>query len=86
MARDQRRPFGLGLLHPVFAEHALSGGDDRLDRFGAEGLRHRDQRDGCGIAPGIAAGARDFLAYRRKSVFPVHGFHFVNAVRERFKF
>ena len=81
MARDQRRPFGLGLLHPVFAEHALSGGDDRLDRLGAEGFRHRDQRHRRRIAPGVAAGARDFGAHGRKSALPIHAFHFVNAVR-----
>ena len=36
MLRHQRRPFGFGLLHAVFAEHALAGGDHRLDRSGAE--------------------------------------------------
>jgi hypothetical protein len=29
---DQRRPFGLGLLDAILAEHALAGSDDRLDR------------------------------------------------------
>ena len=38
VAGAQRRPLGLGFLHPVFAEHALAGGNDRLDRIGAEGL------------------------------------------------
>ncbi len=81
MARDERRPFGLGLLHAVFAEDALAGGDDRLDRFGAERLRHRHQRDCRRIASGVAAGARDFLAHRRNGVLPVQvcahfgGFH-----------
>ena len=43
MPLPQRRPFGLGLLHPVLAEHPLPGGDHRLDGVGAEGLGHRDQ-------------------------------------------
>ena len=35
---DERRPFRLGLLHAVLAEHALAGGDDRHDRISGEGL------------------------------------------------
>ena len=43
MPRLQRRPFGLGLLHAVLAEHALAGRDHRLDRLGPERLGDRDQ-------------------------------------------
>ena len=68
MARHQRRPFGLGLLHAVLAEDALAGGDHRLDRLGAEGFRYRDQRHRRRIAPGIAAGARDLRAHLLKSI------------------
>ena len=78
VAGHQRRPLGLGLLHPVFAEYALAGGNHRLDRVGAERLRHRHQRHACRIATGVAAGARDFRAHRRKSAPLVHAFHFVN--------
>ena len=49
----------LRFLHAVFAEHALAGRDHLLDRLGAEGLRHRDQRHAGGIALGLAAGGRD---------------------------
>ena len=38
MACDQRRPFGLSLLHPVLAEYPLPLSDDRLNRFGTERL------------------------------------------------
>ena len=59
---QKRRPFGLRLLHAVFAEHALAGGDRRLDRLGRKRLRHRDQRHLRRVAPGILAGARDLGA------------------------
>ena len=45
MARAQRRPFRLRLLHPVLAEIALPGGDQRLDRLGRLGLGDGDQGD-----------------------------------------
>ena len=51
--------------HAVFAEHALAGGDHRLDFLGLMRLRHRHQRHLRRIAPGIAAGARDFGARRQ---------------------
>ena len=46
----ERRPFGLGLLHAVLAEYAMTRGDHRLDRVGRERLGHRDQRHRCRIA------------------------------------
>src|SRR5580704_7481265 len=76
---DERRPFGLGLLDTILAEHALAGGDDRLDRLGAEGFGDRDQRDRRGVAPGIAASRRDLLAHRGDALRSIHGFHPVNA-------
>src|SRR5271154_102635 len=75
----QWRPFGLGLLDAILAEHALPGSDDRLDRLGAKGFRDRDQRDGRGIAPGIAAGRRDLLAHAGDAFRSIHGFHQINA-------
>ena len=51
MAREQRRPFRLRLLHAVLAEVALAGGDQRLDRLGRVGLADGDQPDVGGIAP-----------------------------------
>src|SRR5947199_285156 len=51
MSRHQPRPFRLGFLHAVFAEHALPGRDHRLNRIGLEGFRHRDQRHRCALAP-----------------------------------
>jgi len=79
LARDQRRPFGLGLLDAVLPEHALTGGDDRLDRIGTESFRYRYQRHGRRIAAGVAAGPRDVLAHRNNAAWSIHGFHLVNA-------
>src|SRR5450631_793155 len=62
MLRQKRRPFGLRLLHAVLAEHALAGGDHRLDLLGLMSLRHRDQRHLRRIAPGILAGTCDLGA------------------------
>src|ERR1700722_17123364 len=76
---DERRPFGLGLLDAILAEHALPCGDHRLDRLGAEHLRDRDQRDRRRVAPGIAAGRRDLLAHAGDAFRSIHGFHLVNA-------
>ena len=76
---DKRRPFGLGLLDAILAEHALAGGDHRLDRLGAEGFGDCDQRDRRGVAPGIAAGCRDLLAHGGNAFRSIHGFHLVNA-------
>src|SRR5262249_38150685 len=62
MALFERRPFRLRLLHAILAEHALAGGDHRLDRIRAERLRNRDERHRAGIAASLAASARDLLA------------------------
>lgn len=43
-ALAQRRPLGGHFLHPVFAEHALAGFDQRQDRGRLVGLADRDQR------------------------------------------
>jgi hypothetical protein len=79
VAGAQRRPLGLGFLHPVFPEHALAGGNHRLDRIGAEGLCNRDQCHARRIASGVAAGAGDFGANCRKPIRSIYAFHFVNA-------
>ena len=55
----ERRPFGLGLLHAIFAEHAMPDLDHRLDGIGGKGLRHRNERDLGDVAIGVATGARD---------------------------
>src|SRR5262245_59865045 len=62
--RLQRRPLGLGLLDPVFAEHTLAGGDDRRDRCRPERLRDGDQRHARRVAPCLVAGRGDL---------PLHG-------------
>ena len=45
MGRLERRPFRACLLHPVFPERPLAGGDHRHDRFRPERLAHRHQGD-----------------------------------------
>ena len=62
----QRRPFRLCLLHAVLAEHALARRDHRLDRFRAECLRHRDQRDRIRRPAGRLAGRRDLGLHLRE--------------------
>ncbi len=58
----QRGPFALRLLHPVLAEHALAGGDQRADRLGRASLGNRDQRHRVRLAAGDAGGGGDPLA------------------------
>ena len=80
MPGQQRRPFGLCLLHAVFAEHALAGGDDRLDRLGAERFRYRHQRHALPDRARASRQARTISS--RTAASPtgsVHGFHLVNA-------
>jgi hypothetical protein len=59
----QIRPFGLGLLNPVFAEHPLPGSDNRFYVGSREGFADRDQDDPSRIAPcgmrGVADAASD---------------------------
>jgi hypothetical protein len=43
MRLAQGGPLGRRFLHPVFAEHALAGIDQRLDRDSLVGLADRDQ-------------------------------------------
>ena len=65
----QRRPLGLGFLHPVFPEHALAGGNHRLDRIGAEGLcRPRSMSPSSHRVRRPGRGAGDFGANSRKPV------------------
>ncbi len=52
IARAQRRPLGLGLLHAVLAEQAMAGVEDGLDVLGAERLGDGDELDGGRIALG----------------------------------
>ncbi len=58
----QRRPFARGFLNAVFAEHALSRGDQRRDGGGVVGLGDRDQRHPVGGATGDTGGTRDMRA------------------------
>ena len=52
ISRAKGRPFRLRLLHPVLAEIALAGGDQRRDRFRRLGFGDRDQGDVIGLAAG----------------------------------
>src|SRR6185312_10911187 len=79
MARQQRRPFGLGLLHAVLAEHALARFDHRRDRLGVERFRNGNQGHAGRIAAGLAAGGVDVAAHGGEAGGPIHGFHRVNA-------
>jgi hypothetical protein len=67
MGRNQRRPFRLGFLHAIFAEHALSGIDNRRNRACVERLRHRDQRHRCALAASFLAGAQNLLLHLSKA-------------------
>src|SRR5262249_11803506 len=62
MPRHQVRPFRLGLLHAVLAEHALAGRNDGLDGLRAEGLGDGDQGDRRGIASCLPARRLDLAA------------------------
>ena len=79
LTRDQRRPFRLGLLDAILAEHALAGGDNRLDGVDAERFRDRHQRYRRRVAAGIAAGRGDRRAHRRDALRTIHAFHLLNA-------
>jgi len=59
MGFDQRRPFALRFLHPVFAEHALSLPDQGHDTIGGMSLADRDQRDFSRFAAGKLRGPGD---------------------------
>ncbi len=59
---QQRRPFGLGLLHAVFAEHALTGRDHRLDRLGAKVFDTAISVTSAASRPASRAAARDLGA------------------------
>src|SRR5207249_1669497 len=67
MPVNERRPLRLRLLHPVFTERRLAGDDHRLDRFGAESLTDRNQRDFVRSPPGACGGCGDPLAHARQS-------------------
>ena len=51
----QRRPFGLRLLHPIFAEDALAGGDQRRDRLAPWVLEMAISSRSIGSRPASAA-------------------------------
>ncbi len=57
IALSQRRPFGLRLLYPILAEHAVTGRKQRFDRFGRVSLADCDEGHLVGLAPGNPAGA-----------------------------
>ena len=59
----QTGPFVLRFLHPVFAKHALSGGDQRRDLGRGAGLADRHQRDFAGRAPGQLGSGGDAGGY-----------------------
>jgi hypothetical protein len=58
--RKQRWPFRLRFLHTIFTEHALAGGDHRLNGIRAESLRHRNQGHFREVTLRIAARPGDF--------------------------
>ena len=66
----ERGPFRFRLLHPRLAEDAMAGANQRIDRRGPERLRHRDQGDRSGVAPGLGAGHSDLALDRGE---PFHG-------------
>jgi hypothetical protein len=67
--RHQRRPFRLGFLHAVFAEHALAGIDDRRNGCGVERFRHCDQRHRRALAARFLARTRDVLLHLGQTVW-----------------
>ena len=66
LRRDQRGPFALRLLHPVFAEHALPLIDQRLNRIGITRFGNCDQRNSVGLACGQRGRAGDARMDRGK--------------------
>ena len=62
MSLDQRRPLGLGFLHPVFPEDALPGLDQRRDAFRRVSLADGDKSDLVHLAPGDPGGGGDAIA------------------------
>ncbi len=71
----QRRPFSLGLLHAVLAEHALAGRDDGKDVLGLEGLGDGDERHGRGLALGVVRRHGDLRFHFRQALLNSHGFY-----------
>ncbi len=65
--RDQRRPFRRRLLHPVLAEAALPGREQRFDRLGGVGFGNRDQLDRVAAAPRAPGGGGNAGADRGKA-------------------
>src|SRR5690606_33841590 len=59
MPLAQHGPFALRFLHPVLAERALPGLDQRRDGLRSMGLADGDQRHLAPLAPGDAAGVGD---------------------------
>ena len=59
IALAQRRPFASRLLHAIFAEHALSGFQQRNHVLARKSLGDADEGDAGGIAPAIARRAVD---------------------------
>ena len=64
----QCRPLGLGLLHPVFAEHALAGRKKGHDGFSRKGFRHGDKLHLRGWRAKATARVLDCRPYRLKAL------------------
>jgi hypothetical protein len=56
---DEPGPLRCRFLNPILAEAALAGGEQRQNRPGRMGLRHRDELDRRRIAPGAPRRAGD---------------------------
>ncbi len=55
MAVFESRPLTLCFLHTILTERAMACIECKLNVLDAKRLCHRDERDGCGIAPGLAS-------------------------------
>ncbi len=64
----QARPFGFGLLHPVFTEHPLAGLQHRADILRIEGFRYRHQHGFAIRAAGVFLRRRNPVANRFQPV------------------
>ena len=69
----QSGPLGLRLLHPVLAERALAGCEQRLDRLGGVRLADRDQRHVFRIAARDLAGVGDAMVDFFEAQGCIHG-------------
>src|SRR5947209_4825789 len=63
IAGYELRPFGLGFLHAILAEHPLTRFDHRLDRIGRKRLADGDERHRGRIARSLSAGGLDLMPH-----------------------